>query len=180
MLRAACHHTMSSERRVTFRHTSSSFFAHSRSGRWAIQAPFQAPIETPTTKSGVMPRSIRACSMPTWVAPRAPPPEIAKAVLSRRQFHTFTFSVGKHRVGCKCLTWFFASFCARDPSGRLLYFGVTRRSCLQPDDQRVPITQGGGLLDCLISSLLRTHPTRKVEPRRWRSSLTRRKLLASG
>ena len=39
-----------------------------------------APIDVPTMASGRIPRSRRAWSMPTWVAPRLPPPASAKTV----------------------------------------------------------------------------------------------------
>src|SRR4051794_13450693 len=46
-----------------------------------------APTDVPTTRSGTMPRSARAASMPTWMAPRVAPPASTNAVwgaLSRR------------------------------------------------------------------------------------------------
>src|SRR2546430_2760215 len=136
MFRAARHQTMSSVRRVTWRQTSSSFFTHSRSGRWASQAPFQAPIDTPTTKSGVMSRSISARSMPTWMAPRAPPPEIANAVLSRRKCSMPSFSLCKHWTLRLFLTSH--STFTRARGERIMLLAILRcdsRSCLQPEDE---------------------------------------------
>src|ERR1700687_926474 len=175
MFRAARHQTMSRERRLTWCQTSSRLFTHSRSGRWASQAPFQAPIETPTMKSGTMSRSIRARNIPTCAAPRAPPPEIANAVLSRPQrsmcLLVYASTAPKYTVEL---------LFGDDDNARLLYFEVTRAFAYNFDDQRVPITQGGGLLDCQISSFLRTRPPRRMEAqRRWRSSSTRRKLQVS-
>ena len=45
-----------------------------------MNAPFSAPAEVPTIRSGTIPRSYRARSMPTWIAPRLAPPERTKAV----------------------------------------------------------------------------------------------------
>ncbi len=51
------------------------------SGAPAKYAAFMAPTDEPTTKSGRSPASSRTCSMPTWMAPRLPPPAKTKAVL---------------------------------------------------------------------------------------------------
>src|SRR5438093_2588093 len=51
----------------------------SGSGHPAIQAALTAPTEVPTTKSGQTPCSNSALSIPTWTAPRLPPPESTKA-----------------------------------------------------------------------------------------------------
>ena len=45
-------------------------------------AAFIAPADVPTSRSGSMPWAERACSIPTWTAPRLPPPESTKAVLT--------------------------------------------------------------------------------------------------
>ena len=47
----------------------------------ATKTALSAPAEVPTSRSGVTPRSPSACSMPTWTAPRLPPPERTKAVV---------------------------------------------------------------------------------------------------
>ena len=41
-----------------------------------------APTEAPTSRSGWTPRAVRAWSMPTWTAPRLPPPDTTKAVVT--------------------------------------------------------------------------------------------------
>src|SRR5829696_5379211 len=46
----------------------------------AMKAPFTAPTDVPTTRSGSIPRSYRALSIPTWIAPKAAPPDRTKAV----------------------------------------------------------------------------------------------------
>jgi hypothetical protein len=45
-----------------------------RSGRLAKNAPLMAPTEVPTIMPGRSPLSTRAYSIPTWSAPRLPPP----------------------------------------------------------------------------------------------------------
>src|SRR5712691_12621651 len=45
----------------------------------ATHAALTAPAEVPTRRSGRMPSSKRACSIPTWLAPRLPPPDRTKA-----------------------------------------------------------------------------------------------------
>ena len=47
----------------------------------ATKTALSAPADVPTSRSGVMCRSPRACSMPTWTAPRLPPPDRTKAVV---------------------------------------------------------------------------------------------------
>src|SRR5690348_15104874 len=49
-------------------------------GRPATQAALTAPTEVPTRRSGAMRLSKRAFSIPTWTAPRLPPPEKTNAV----------------------------------------------------------------------------------------------------
>ena len=51
-------------------------------GSRATMAPFRAPTDVPSTRSGVMPRSNRACSMPTSTAPSTPPPPSTNAVVT--------------------------------------------------------------------------------------------------
>src|SRR5205807_2253869 len=51
----------------------------SRWGCPATHAALTAPAEVPTSRSGVIPSSNRACSMPTWIAPRLPPPDRTNA-----------------------------------------------------------------------------------------------------
>ena len=51
-------------------------------GSRATIAPLRAPTEVPSTRSGVMPRSNRACSMPTSTAPSTPPPPSTNAVVT--------------------------------------------------------------------------------------------------
>src|SRR5699024_948014 len=53
-------------------------------GSAATKAPLTAPMLVPTTRSGVMSAASRACSMPTWLAPRAPPPPRTKATVDMR------------------------------------------------------------------------------------------------
>src|SRR3954464_15095963 len=47
-----------------------------------MYAAFRAPTEVPITRSGTMPRSAKAWSIPTWTAPRLPPPERTNAVVA--------------------------------------------------------------------------------------------------
>src|SRR6202165_4447521 len=54
--------------------------APSTLGRPAIQAALTAPTDVPTRRSGRTLFSNRARSIPTWTAPRLPPPERTKAV----------------------------------------------------------------------------------------------------
>ena len=54
-------------------------------GSAAMAAPFSAPTEQPTTRSGRMSRSTSACSIPTCSAPRLPPPLSTKAVRGGRR-----------------------------------------------------------------------------------------------
>src|SRR3954465_700217 len=67
--------------RCRLRHTRPSSLAVSGDwGRDATNAALSAPTEVPTRKSGVMPRSYSASSIPTWSAPRLAPPERTNAV----------------------------------------------------------------------------------------------------
>src|SRR5690348_489200 len=50
-------------------------------GSQAKKAPFNAPTEAPITTSGEKSARLSACSMPTWTAPRLPPPLSTNAVL---------------------------------------------------------------------------------------------------
>src|SRR4051794_19716089 len=50
-------------------------------GSRATSAPLRAPTLVPSTRSGVMPRSKSARSMPTSTAPRSPPPPSTNAVV---------------------------------------------------------------------------------------------------
>ena len=50
-------------------------------GRDAMNAPFMAPAEVPTMRSGAMPRSYSARNIPTWMAPRLAPPESTNAIV---------------------------------------------------------------------------------------------------
>ena len=52
-------------------------------GSAATSAPLIAPTEVPTTRSGRMPASDKARSMPTSCAPRIPPPPSTNAVCTR-------------------------------------------------------------------------------------------------
>lgn len=47
----------------------------------ARYAAFTAPTEVPTSNSGAMPWSCKAAIIPTWMAPRLPPPVSTKAVV---------------------------------------------------------------------------------------------------
>ena len=49
-------------------------------GREARNAAFRAPAEVPASRSGTMPRSYRACTIPACMAPRAAPPASTSAV----------------------------------------------------------------------------------------------------
>ena len=49
-------------------------------GREARNAAFRAPAEVPMSRSGAMPRSYRACTMPACMAPRAALPASTNAV----------------------------------------------------------------------------------------------------
>ena len=66
------------------RHRSVSRSTPSRVGFWQSAAPLREPTEQPTTRSGTMPRSSRARSIPTCTAPRFPPPPMTKAVVTVR------------------------------------------------------------------------------------------------
>ena len=130
MLRAARHQTMSRLPRVTWRQTVSSFSTHPSSGRWANQAAFQAPIDTPTTKSGRIPAASRARSIPTCRAPRAPPPDSANAVLSFLQRITDS-SLGR---GKRCVYGTTANIArrAKEPWVCLAILRMTRALLLTP------------------------------------------------
>jgi len=52
-------------------------------GSAAMNAPLMAPTEVPTTRSGWMPASVSALSMPTSCAPSNPPPPSTNAVVMR-------------------------------------------------------------------------------------------------
>jgi hypothetical protein len=52
-------------------------------GSAAMNAPLMAPTEVPTTRSGWMPASESALSMPTSCAPSSPPPPSTNAVVMR-------------------------------------------------------------------------------------------------
>src|SRR5690606_25212369 len=81
--RAACRTGFSliSPERTTSRHSSSSRATPSTVGSAATKAPLSEPMLVPTTRSGVMSAASNACSMPTWVAPKTPPPPRTKAVM---------------------------------------------------------------------------------------------------
>jgi hypothetical protein len=51
------------------------------SGSAATSTPFSAPIEVPTTRSGLTPASASARSIPTSCAPSSPPPPRTNAVV---------------------------------------------------------------------------------------------------
>jgi len=61
-----------------------SFKVPSRSGWPASHAALMAPTDVPSRKSGWMPASISAWSIPTWIAPRLLPPDSTNAVLRWR------------------------------------------------------------------------------------------------
>src|SRR6478672_5961536 len=67
--------------RAVAAHSSVSRSTTARSGCRATIAPLSAPTLVPRTRSGTMPRSRSARSMPTSTAPRTPPPPSTKAVL---------------------------------------------------------------------------------------------------
>ena len=56
--------------------------SRARSASPATQAALSAPADAPNTRSGRMPRSARACSIPTWIAPWLAPPESTNAVVT--------------------------------------------------------------------------------------------------
>jgi hypothetical protein len=65
-------------------HTAASASAASAvCGREAMNAPFIAPADVPTTRSGAIPRAYSAWSIPTWIAPSAAPPESTNATRGR-------------------------------------------------------------------------------------------------
>ena len=51
-------------------------------GSRATSAPLRAPTDVPSTRSGSMPRSNSACSIPTSAAPSTPPPPSTNAVVT--------------------------------------------------------------------------------------------------
>ncbi len=65
---------------ASLRHSSPSRFAEP-AGSAATNAPLIAPIEVPTTRSGLIPASASARSMPTSLAPSKPPPPSTNAVV---------------------------------------------------------------------------------------------------
>src|SRR6266568_9057909 len=67
---------------ASLRHSSPSRSAEP-SGSAATNAPLMGPIEVPTTRSGLIPASESALSMPTSCAPSSPPPPSTNAVLTR-------------------------------------------------------------------------------------------------
>src|SRR5688572_9410991 len=67
---------------ATVCHSSVSRSITARDGSRATIAPLSAPTDVPSTRSGVMPLSNRACSIPTSAAPRTPPPPSTNAVVT--------------------------------------------------------------------------------------------------
>ena len=65
-------------------HSSVSRSTTARSGWRATIAPLRAPTLVPRTRSGTIPRSSSARSMPTSTAPRTPPPPRTNAVVTVR------------------------------------------------------------------------------------------------
>jgi hypothetical protein len=63
------------------RHSSHSLSTCSTQGSAARKAAFTEPMDDPTRTSGVIPASNSALSMPTWMLPRFPPPDITKAFM---------------------------------------------------------------------------------------------------
>ena len=53
--------------------------ADADAGSAATMAPFRAPAEVPTTRSGRTPAACNASSMPTWTEPKAPAPDSTNA-----------------------------------------------------------------------------------------------------
>src|SRR5215212_3473562 len=60
-----------------------------------MNAPFSAPADVPTIRSGRMPRSYSARSVPAWTAPRLAPPERTKAMSGRWSVITALASAGR-------------------------------------------------------------------------------------
>ncbi len=60
-------------------HVSASRWTIATVGSLATAAPLIAPTDVPTTRSGTIPRSISARSIPTSLAPSCPPPPSTKA-----------------------------------------------------------------------------------------------------
>src|SRR5689334_13619854 len=77
----------------------------SRLGSLATTSPLTAPTEVPSTRSGVIPRSRSARSMPTSTAPSNPPPPRTTAVRGampvspRSDARGFAGEVGELRAG---------------------------------------------------------------------------------
>jgi len=74
--------SLNASRRSSPRHFSPSRAA-APAGSAAMKAPLIAPTEVPTTRSGRMPASDSARSMPTSCAPSRPPPPSTNAVVMR-------------------------------------------------------------------------------------------------
>ena len=70
--------------RTTASHTAASRSAPSGPGSAAMNAPLSAPMLVPSTRSGRMPCSASARSIPTSLEPSTPPPPRTYAVSSSR------------------------------------------------------------------------------------------------
>ena len=66
-------------------HTSAMCSTLATVGSVATTDPFRAPAEVPITTSGVIPRSNRARSIPTWLTHWLPPPESTNATCGRAE-----------------------------------------------------------------------------------------------
>src|SRR6185369_9182948 len=72
--------TGNTSRRLSLRQMVSSFATPAAVGSPAKYAPLSAPTDEPTTKSGWIPWATNARNMPTWMAPKLPPPASTNAV----------------------------------------------------------------------------------------------------
>jgi hypothetical protein len=71
-------------------------------GRVAMKAPLMAPADVATIRSGAMPRSYRASSMPTWIAPSPAPPERTKATGDVLRAIGYSASPGANVIRAQC------------------------------------------------------------------------------
>lgn len=72
-----------------------------RAGSWAMTAPLRAPTDVPTTRSGVIPCSKSALSIPTSVAPSTPRHRVRK----RCRVESRAVSHPEPSAGCESARW---------------------------------------------------------------------------
>src|ERR1700730_7479625 len=78
--------TAKTSRRLSPRQMLSSRATPSAVGSPAKYAPLRAPTDEPTTKSGLTPWATNSRSIPTWIAPKLPPPASTNAVVPEVPF----------------------------------------------------------------------------------------------